>query len=118
MLLQVICKTFNVNCLVNIVFFLSRINRCHRQMAEIAVNAILTVADMERKDVDFELIKMEGKVGGKLEDTQLIKGVIVDKEFSHPQMPKVQTKIYHLFIFIVCVVTIVFWCFFLWPLRS
>uniref|UniRef100_A0A8P4GAS5 T-complex protein 1 subunit epsilon n=1 Tax=Dicentrarchus labrax TaxID=13489 RepID=A0A8P4GAS5_DICLA len=67
------------------------INRCHRQMAEIAVNAILTVADMERKDVDFELIKMEGKVGGKLEDTQLIKGVIVDKEFSHPQMPKVQT---------------------------
>ncbi|XP_071382154.1 T-complex protein 1 subunit epsilon isoform X2 [Centroberyx affinis] len=63
------------------------INRCHRQMAEIAVNAILTVADMDRKDVDFELIKMEGKVGGKLEDTQLIKGVIVDKEFSHPQMP-------------------------------
>lgn len=58
-------------------------------MAEIAVNAVLTVADMERKDVDFELIKVEGKVGGKLEDTQLIKGVIVDKEFSHPQMPKV-----------------------------
>lgn len=63
-------------------------------MAEIAVNAILTVADMERKDVDFELIKMEGKVGGKLEDTQLIKGVIVDKEFSHPQMPKVQSEGY------------------------
>ncbi|XP_069586519.1 T-complex protein 1 subunit epsilon [Ranitomeya imitator] len=64
------------------------INRCHKQMAEIAVSAILTVADMERKDVDFELIKVEGKVGGKLEDTQLIKGVIVDKDFSHPQMPK------------------------------
>ena len=69
-----------------------RINRCHRQMAEIAVNAVLTVADMNRKDVDFELIKMEGKVGGKLEDTQLIKGVIIDKEFSHPQMPKVHNK--------------------------
>lgn len=65
-------------------------------MAEIAVNAIITVADMERKDVDFELIKMEGKVGGKLEDTQLIKGVIVDKEFSHPQMPKV-TYDWHIF---------------------
>ncbi|XP_067866366.1 T-complex protein 1 subunit epsilon [Heterodontus francisci] len=64
------------------------INRCHRQMAEIAVNAVLAVADMERKDVDFELMKVEGKVGGKLEDTQLIKGVVVDKEFSHPQMPK------------------------------
>lgn len=64
------------------------INRCHRQMAEIAVNAILAVADLERKDVDFELIKVEGKVGGKLEDTVLVKGVIVDKDFSHPQMPK------------------------------
>lgn len=64
------------------------INSCHRQMAEIAVNAVLTVADMERRDVDFELIKVEGKVGGRLEDTKLIKGVIVDKDFSHPQMPK------------------------------
>lgn len=67
-------------------------------MAEIAVNAVLTVADMSRKDVDFELIKMEGKVGGKLEDTQLIKGVIVDKEFSHPQMPKVHTPLKKKFI--------------------
>lgn len=64
------------------------VNKCHRQMAEIAVNAILCVADLERRDVDFELIKVEGKVGGKLEDTILVKGVIVDKDFSHPQMPK------------------------------
>ncbi len=64
------------------------INRCHRQMAEIAVNAILAVADMESKDVNFELIKVEGKVGGKLEDTVLVKGVVIDKDFSHPQMPK------------------------------
>lgn len=65
------------------------INRCHRQMAEIAVQAVLSVADFVRKDVDFELIKVEGKVGGKLEDSMLVKGVIVDKDFSHPQMPKV-----------------------------
>jgi len=64
------------------------INRCHRQMAKIAVDAILSVADLERSDVDFELIKVEGKVGGKLEDTMLVKGVIVDKDMSHPQMPK------------------------------
>ena len=57
-------------------------------MAEIAVDAILSVADMERRDVDFELIKVESKVGGKLEDTTLVKGVIIDKDFSHPQMPK------------------------------
>lgn len=44
---------------------------------------------MERRDVDFELIKIETKVGGKLDDTMLVKGVVVDKDFSHPQMPKV-----------------------------
>jgi len=64
------------------------INRCHRQMAEIAVNAVMAVADLEARDVNFELIKVEGKVGGKLEDTMLVKGVVVDKDFSHPQMPK------------------------------
>ena len=54
----------------------------------------MSVADMERKDVDFELIKMEGKVGGKLEETTLVKGVIIDKDFSHPQMPKVHVCMY------------------------
>ncbi|CAE7643345.1 CCT5 [Symbiodinium sp. CCMP2592] len=47
------------------------------------------VCDLERKDVNFDLIKVEGKVGGKLEDTCLIQGIVVDKDFSHPQMPKV-----------------------------
>lgn len=65
------------------------VNKCHRHMATIAVQAVMSVADLEKKDVNFELIKVEGKVGGKLEDTMLVKGVIVDKDFSHPQMPKV-----------------------------
>ncbi|XP_019871530.2 T-complex protein 1 subunit epsilon [Aethina tumida] len=64
------------------------INKCHRQMAEIAVNAVLSVADLEQKDVNFELIKVEGKVGGRLEDTMLVKGVVIDKTMSHSQMPK------------------------------
>jgi T-complex protein 1 subunit epsilon len=64
------------------------VNRCHRQFAEIAVDAVLAVADFEKKDVNFELIKVEGKVGGKMEDTLLVRGVILDKDFSHPQMPK------------------------------
>ncbi|EDO49571.1 predicted protein [Nematostella vectensis] len=65
------------------------VSRCHRPLAEIAVDAVLSVADLERKDVDFELIKVEGKEGGKLDDTVLVKGVVVDKDMSHPQMPKV-----------------------------
>ena len=28
------------------------------------------------------------QVGGKLDDTELIHGVVIDKDFSHPQMPK------------------------------
>jgi len=64
------------------------VNRYKAQMAEIAVQAVVSVADLERKDVVFDLIKMEGRVGGTLEDTKLIRGIIVDKEWSHPQMPK------------------------------
>jgi T-complex protein 1 subunit epsilon len=63
------------------------VSKSHDQFANIAVDAVLSVADLERKDVDFELIKVDGKVGGALEDTLLVKGVIVDKDFSHPQMP-------------------------------
>lgn len=63
------------------------VSKSHEQFANIAVDAVLSVADLERKDVDFELIKVDGKVGGSLEDTLLVKGVIVDKDFSHTQMP-------------------------------
>lgn len=63
------------------------VSKSHDQFAKIAVDAVLSVADLERKDVDFELIKVDGKVGGTLEDSLLVKGVIVDKDFSHPQMP-------------------------------
>ncbi|KAI9672973.1 MAG: T-complex protein 1 subunit epsilon [Caeruleum heppii] len=63
------------------------VSKAHDQFAQIAVDAVLSVADLTRKDVDFELIKVDGKVGGSLEDSLLVKGVIVDKDFSHPQMP-------------------------------
>ncbi len=63
------------------------VSMAHDLFSQIAVDAVLSVADLERKDVDFELIKVDGKVGGSLEDTLLVKGVIVDKDFSHPQMP-------------------------------
>ncbi|KAF9246015.1 hypothetical protein DTO013E5_6649 [Penicillium roqueforti] len=63
------------------------VSKSHDQFAKIAVDAVLSVADFERKDVDFELIKVDGKVGGSLEDSLLVRGVIIDKDFSHPQMP-------------------------------
>jgi T-complex protein 1 subunit epsilon len=60
----------------------------HQKFAQIAVDAVLSVADLSRKDVDFELIKVDGKLGGSLEETTLIKGVVIDKDMSHPQMPR------------------------------
>merc|ERR1711865_1122271 len=62
-------------------------------MAEIAVDAVLSVANLERKDVNFELIKVMGKVGGKLQDTKLVRGIVIDKEISHSQMAKTKHKL-------------------------
>lgn len=64
------------------------VSKCHDQFAKMAVDAILSVADLERRDVDFDLIKVDGKIGGELQDSCLVKGVLIDKEMSHPQMPK------------------------------
>lgn len=32
--------------------------------------------------------QVDGKVGGRLEDTKLVNGIVLDKDMSHPQMPK------------------------------
>jgi len=32
--------------------------------------------------------QVDGKVGGRLEDTRLVNGIVLDKDMSHPQMPK------------------------------
>ena len=59
-----------------------------REMAEICVKAVLAVADLERRDVNLDLIKIEGKTGGRMEDTMLVDGLVLDKDISHPQMMK------------------------------
>lgn len=64
------------------------INRSKKRLAEICVKAILAVVDIKRKDLNFDLIKIDGKIGGNLEDTALINGIVIDKDFSHSQMPK------------------------------
>lgn len=65
------------------------VKRCGRHLAEIAVNAVLSVGDLERKDVNLDLIKIECRVGASLEETRLINGIVlVNKEMSHPQMEK------------------------------
>eukprot|EP01084_Bolivina_argentea_P119329 211598_1 len=64
------------------------INVHERKMAKICVEAVMSVADLEHKDVNFDMIKVDGKAGGQLGDTELVRGIVLDKEISHPQMPK------------------------------
>jgi T-complex protein 1 subunit epsilon len=64
------------------------VSKCQDQMAKIVVDAVLSVADLDRKDVNFEHIKIVAKAGGCIEDTTLVKGIIIDKDMSHPQMSK------------------------------
>ncbi|KAJ9453819.1 T-complex protein 1 subunit epsilon [Diplonema papillatum] len=64
------------------------INKFRDHMADICVDAVLAVADMDRKDVNLDLIKIESKTGGRLEETQLVRGIVLDKNMSHPQMDK------------------------------
>ena len=65
------------------------INVAKAKMADIAVQAVLGVADLERNDVNFDMIRLEGKPGGSLEDTELVHGIVIDKDIAHPQMPKI-----------------------------
>src|SRR5215469_9483911 len=58
--------------------------------ADIAVKAVKQVAEKTdgRIKADIDLIKILKKHGRGLEETELVKGIVVDKEFAHAQMPK------------------------------
>lgn len=64
------------------------VSKCQAHFADLAVKSVLNVADIERKDVNFDLIKIVAKAGGALEDSTFIEGIVLDKDFSHPQMEK------------------------------
>ncbi|MCS7105938.1 MAG: TCP-1/cpn60 chaperonin family protein [Candidatus Aenigmarchaeota archaeon] len=61
------------------------------KIAELVVEAVKTVAEVQNGKivVNRENIKREKKHGGSAEDTELIKGIVIDKEVVHPGMPKV-----------------------------
>jgi thermosome len=63
-------------------------------LADIVVKAVKSVA--EKRDgkimVDIDNIKVEKKHGGSVRDSELIEGIIVDKERVHDGMPKVVGK--------------------------
>jgi len=56
------------------------------KIADVLLEAVSTVADNGK--VDLEDIKIEKKTGGSTEDSELIKGIVLDKERVHSGMPK------------------------------
>jgi len=64
------------------------VSKCQDHFADLALRSVLAVADLERKDVNFDLIKIVAKAGGAIEDSEFIEGIVIDKDFSHPQMVK------------------------------
>ena len=61
-----------------------------KYLTKLAIQAVKQVATKEgsKSHVDRDFIKIEKKEGGSIEDTQLINGVLIDKEITHPGMPK------------------------------
>ncbi len=59
-------------------------------LADIVVKAVNSIVEEVngKKIVDVDNIKVEKKQGGGIRDTELIDGIILDKEKVHPRMPK------------------------------
>jgi len=59
-------------------------------LAELTVKAIKEIADIEdgKIVIDTENIKLEKKVGASVDDSELVEGIILDKERVHPGMPR------------------------------
>ena len=58
-------------------------------LAKIAVQAVQKIAEQrgDRIVADVDQIKVEKRHGGTISDTELIAGILLDKERGHPRMP-------------------------------
>ncbi len=67
------------------------IGGAREKLAQVVVEAVKQVAEEKNGKIviDEDYIKIEKKQGGDLNDTELIKGVVIDKERVHSAMPKV-----------------------------
>ena len=59
------------------------------ELAQIAIDAVQRVAEKrgDKTVCDVDQIKVEKRHGGTVRDTQLIEGILLDKERGHPRMP-------------------------------
>ncbi|MCU0851313.1 MAG: TCP-1/cpn60 chaperonin family protein [Candidatus Thermoplasmatota archaeon] len=59
-------------------------------LADVVVDAVTSVAEQigDKTIVDMDNIQIQKKHGGSIQDTRIIKGIILDKERVHEGMPK------------------------------
>ena len=57
------------------------------KLSEISVDAAIAVADSVKKDIE-ESVKVVKITGGRIEDSSLNYGIVVEKERLDPGMPK------------------------------
>ena len=63
------------------------------KLSGLAVEAVKAIIDKDDgKNIDREHIKLEKKVGASVDDSELVKGVIIDKEKVHSGMPRIVKK--------------------------
>ncbi|MFQ5474435.1 MAG: thermosome subunit beta [Candidatus Nanoarchaeia archaeon] len=63
-------------------------------LAELTVSAVVAITEKDNDKIliDNENIKIEKKVGGAVEDTELVEGIVLDKEKVHSGMPRQVNK--------------------------
>ncbi len=57
------------------------------KLGEIAVKAVKMIIENDG-NIDRDNIKIEKRTGGSIEDSELIKGIVIDKEKVHSSMPR------------------------------
>ena len=64
--------------------------RASEHLSNLTVDAVKLVTEKVngKLEINTDNIKLEKKPGASSEDTELIKGIIIDKEVVHPAMPK------------------------------
>lgn len=66
------------------------VGSARKHLAEIAIDAVTEIAEQrgDKTIADIDNIQLIKKTGKSLLETQLIQGIIVDKEIVHPGMPR------------------------------
>jgi archaeal chaperonin len=64
-----------------------------QKLSDIAIDAVLSIVEKYERNADqikadIDNIQIQKKAGGSIDDTNLVRGIVLDKEIAHSEMPK------------------------------